>query len=152
MEQRGPAMRRILVLVLLVVGAVITIWRLTCPALVRLRFGVMPGSAHLLILNPIRTGAANRSSIALLELLRSGDIADLSRRFPLLDKALAEENLLPPLRSWVLDDVVVDPGGGLDFEYLYSSTSNSKMGGYIWIYCVKGNDGAWTVKRFNRVD
>lgn len=142
-------MKRIFVITMLSLVTVIA-WRFTCPALLRVRTNNMPGSPHLLILNPIRSGEAKSVANSLLESLRSGDATNVARRFPLLGKNVIEENISPPIRNWVLDDVVADPTGGLDFEYLYSETSG-RTGGYIWVYCIKGTDGGWTVRTFNRV-
>ena len=136
-------MKRIFLITMLFLLVAVTVWRLTCPALLRVRFSIMPESAHLLVLNPIRSSAANGAAVSFLESLQSGN--------PMIGKNVVENNILPQIRSWSLDDVVADPNGGLDFEYLYSQgTSNSKEG-YIWVYCIKGTDGTWTVKTFNRV-
>jgi len=143
-------MKRILIVTILLLLVAVILWRFTCPALLRIRTSIMPGSPHLLILNPSRSGSANSVAHSLLEFLRSGDAAGAAKRFPLIGKDVVEENILPPIRSWVLDDVVAEPNGGLDFEYLYSDTSG-RSGGYIWVYCIKGTDGAWTVRTFNRV-
>jgi hypothetical protein len=83
--------------------------------------------------------------------LQSGNASDVSKRFPMIGKNVVDDNILPPIRSWVLDDVVPDPNGGLDFEYFYSQGTSSRTVGYIWVYCVKGADGVWTVRTFNRV-
>lgn|ERR1035437_1098506 len=143
-------MKRILIITVLLLLVAVTVWRFTCPALLRMRPSIMPGSPHLLILNPIRSSAANRAAHSFLELLQTGNASDVSKRFPMIGKNVVEENILPPVRSWVLDDFVADPDGGLDFEYLYSDTIG-RTGGYIWVYCIKGTDGAWTVRTFNRV-
>jgi len=143
-------MRRIFLIIVLSLLVAVTLWRFTCPALLRVHPSIMPGSPHLLMLNPIRSSAANSAAQSLLEFLRSSDSTGAAKRFPLIGKNVIEENILPPIRSWVLDDVVADPDGGLDFEYLYSDT-NGRTGGYIWVYCIKRTDGAWTVRTFNRV-
>jgi hypothetical protein len=82
----------------------------------------MPGSPHLLILNPLGSGQANSVAQSLLEFLRSADATDAAKRFPLIGKKVVEENILPPIRSWVLDDVVADPNSGLAFEYFVFGT------------------------------
>jgi hypothetical protein len=143
-------MKRISIITVLFLLVAVTAWRLTCPALLRVRASIMPGSPHLLILNPIRSGRANSTAHLLLEFLQSGDAAGAAERFPMIGKKVIDENILPPIRSWVLDDVVADPDGGLDFEYSYFEASG-RPGGYIWVYCIKGTDGAWTVRTFNRV-
>lgn len=148
MEQREPAMKKTSIITVLLLA--VAVWRLTCPALVRVRASVMPGSPHFLILNPIRSGKANSVARSLLELLQSGNATGASERFPLIGKKVVDENMLPPIRSWVLDDVVADPDGGLDFEYLYSDAMG-RTGGFIWVYCIKGTDGVWTVRRLVRV-
>jgi hypothetical protein len=143
-------MKRIFIITIFSLLVAVTVWRFTCPALVRVRTNIMPGSPHLLILNPIRSAQASSVAHSLLEFLRSGDATATAKRFPLIGKRMVEENILPPIRSWVLEDVVADPKGGLNFEYLYSDASGSP-GGYIWVYCIRGTDGAWTVRMFNRV-
>lgn len=143
-------MKRILIITVLSLLAAVTVWRFTCPALLRVRPSIMPGSPHLLILNPICSNAANSAASSFMESLQSGNVSDVSKRFPMVGKSVVEENILPPIHSWVLDDVVADPDGGLDFEYLYSDTTG-RTGGYIWVYCIKGTDGAWTVSTFIRV-
>ena len=145
-------MKRILITTVLSLLLAVTVWRFTCPALVRVRFGIFAGSTHLLILNPIRSSAANRTAISFLEALQSGDASDVSKRFPMIEKNLVKDGIFPRIRDWVLDDVVSDPNGGFDFEYMYSQRASGSMeGGYIWVYCVKRTDGAWTVRTFNRV-
>jgi len=144
-------MKRIFATSVLSLLVAVTVWRFICPALIRVRFSVMPGSAHVLVLNPIRSRAANSTALSFLKLLQSGAASDVSKRFPRIGKDVVEQNILPPISSWVLDDVVADPNGGLDFEYLYSQGKSSRNEGYIWVYCVKGTDAAWTVRTFNRV-
>jgi len=144
-------MKRILLITGLFLLVAVTVWRFTCPALLRVRFSIMPGSAHLLVLNPIRSSAAKGAAISFMESLQSGNAADVSKRFPMIGKDVIESNILPQIHSWSLDDVVADPNGGLDFEYLYSQGASNSKEGYIWVYCIKGTDGAWTVKTFNRV-
>jgi hypothetical protein len=144
-------MKRIFLTAVLSLLVAVTVWRFTCPALLRVRFSVVPGSVHLLVLNPIRSSAANGAAVSFLKLLQSGAASDLSKRFPLIGRGVVEQNILPPIHSWVLDDVVADANGGLDFEYLYSLGTSSRKEGYIWVYCVKGTDGVWTVRTFNRV-
>ena len=144
-------MKRIFIITMLSLFGAVTVWRFTCPVLLRVHPSIMPGSPHLLILNPIRSGQANSVAYSLLEFLRSGDATGAAKRFPLIGKKVVEENILPPIRSWVLEDVVADPKAGLNFEYLYSDASG-RAGGYIWVYCIKGTDGAWTVRTLNRVD
>jgi hypothetical protein len=144
-------MKRIFIIAMLSLFGAVTVWRFTCPVLLRVHPSIMPGSPHILILNPIRSGQANSVGHSLLEFLRSGDAAGAAKQFPLIGKNVVEENILPPIQSWFLDDVVADPEGGLDFEYLYSDT-RGRTGGYIWVYCIEGTDGAWTVRTFNRVD
>lgn len=143
-------MKRIFLVTLSLLVAV-TVWRLTCPALVRVRKGALPGSSHLLVLNPIRSGAANRAARSFLDLLQSGKASDVSQRFPMIERSVIEENILPPVHDVVLDDVVANPDGGLDFEYLDSQRTSSRGGGFIWVFCIQGTDGAWTVRTFNRV-
>src|ERR1700730_1055610 len=132
-------MKRILITTMLSLLVAVTVWRFTCPALLRVHPSIMPGSPHLLILNPIRSGQANSVAHSLLEFLQSGDAAGAEKRFPLIEKKMVEENMLPPIRSWVLEDVVADSKGGLNFEYLYSDASG-RAGGYIWVSCIKGTD------------
>jgi hypothetical protein len=143
-------MKRVFIITMLSLLAAVAVWRFTCPALLRVRTSIFPGSPHLLILNPIRSGQANSVAHSLLEFLRSGDATGAAKRFPLIGKNVVEENILPPIHSWVLEDVVADPKEGLNFEYLYSDISG-RTGGYIWVYCIKGTDNAWTVRTFNRV-
>jgi hypothetical protein len=138
---------------LIVAGAAclaLALWRLTCPALIRYHPSIFAGGAQFVVVNPIRAGAARASAESLLKFLRDKDVAGASRSFPLLDKKLLEEDALEPPIRWRLDDVVEDPGGGLDFEYVNETKSNA-MGGYIWIYCIKDSNGAWTVSRYERV-
>lgn len=144
-------MKRKFIIAVLMLLVATTVWRFTCPTLIRVRTGILPASAHLLVLNPLRSSAANTVALSFLELLQLGNASDVSKRFPMIGKNVVEDNIMPPIRSWVLDDVVAEPNGGLDFEYLYSQGTSNRMEGYIWVYCIKGTDGAWTIRTFNRV-
>jgi len=144
-------MKKVFRVISIVAVICLIVWRLTCPALVRLRTGPMAGSTLILVPNPIRSGAAKRPAEELLQLLRAKDAASASRRFPKLDKRELEDNMINPPTRWTLDDEVADANGGLDFEYLNATATNDEMGGYIWIYCVRDSGGAWTVSKFNRV-
>lgn len=103
------------------------------------------------MLKSVKESVRRMTSHLQLEFLRSGDAAGAAKRLSLIGKKVVEENILPPIRSWVLEDVVADPKARLNFEYVYSDASG-RAGGYIWVYCIKGTDGAWTVRTFNRVD
>jgi len=110
----------------------------------------MAGETLILVSNPIRSRPAKQSAEELLRLLQAKDIEGASRRFPLLERNELEDTMIDPPIRWILDDIVADPNGGLDFEYLNETTSNA-TGGHIWIYCMRDKQGAWTVSRFNRV-
>jgi hypothetical protein len=143
-------MKKALALFLIAAGCCVFIWRLTCPALVRVSNGPMAGNRLILVVNPIRSGPAKKSAEELLRLLRTKDTEGASRRFPLLDRRELEDTMIDPPTRWTLDDIVADANGELDFEYLNETASNA-MGGYIWIYCMRDKQGGWTVSRFNRV-
>jgi len=144
----GCAMRKKLGWAIGGVFLIILIWRLTCPTLIRLG-SVMPGGTRMVI-NPLRTSAPRRAAESLLELLRAGNVAGVHQEFPLIDQQEVLDYSIDPPTRWTLSDIVEDPDGGLDFEYL-NSTSAAPEGGYIWIYCVRDIRGAWTVAKFNRV-
>jgi len=143
-------MKRALGLFLIAVGCCLVVWRLTCPALVRVRSGPMAGNTLLLVPNPLRSGPAKKSAEELLVFLRSKDREGASKRFPLLERRNLEDNMIDPPTRWSLDDIVANTNGGLDFEFL-NETASHPMGGYIWIHCTRDKLGSWTVSQFDRV-
>ena len=144
-------MKKAFGLFVIAAGCCVFIWRLTCPALVRVTTGPMAGNTLILVLNPIRSGPAKKSAEELLRLLQAKDTEGASRQFPLLDRRELEDNMIDPPTRWTLDDIVADPNGGLDFEFLNATATHDDMASYIWIYCTRDKQGSWTVSKFNRV-
>jgi hypothetical protein len=144
--------RRFILVETMLVG--IVLWRLTCPALIRLRLDPLPGARHVLVLNPFLTHEARDSAETLLKLLHNKNLNEAFRRFPLLNRKQLEFDVLSPPSEWSLVDVVRGSGPSEEIVFVYLYKSKSDPDGCcnnIVFYCTRAQGSRWTVGRYSRV-